>query len=331
MTRAVKSIFAAAMALCLLATLAAPAMAQGGIDVSVPGSVTLEVQEEYREDLAESTFAVDVYKIADVDASGVFTLTERFVSLAENEQWNGGVLGRWTRLQDLQTAVLELVLPESQDQDAEPLLPPDSTAEIPAAAALVPMDTLGLYLLMPEQVLTEEWEYSFSPVLLAVPSVPSEETPGGWIYEPAVTLKLERESRLTELVIDKTLAQYNATLGPTTFLFDVEAVKDGQTVYSNVVGLTFSAAGTQSVTVSGIPVGAQVTVTEAYTGGSYTPEGGRVQVDIERLPLAETDGAARVSFTNDYDNRRVPDQSVVNTFEFDGTGWEWRSSEEAGQ
>ena len=45
----------------------------------------------------------------------------------------------------------------------------------------------------------------------------------------------------------KTLDNYNAALGPVTLVFQIEGVDEhGETVYSNVLATTHSAAGTQS-------------------------------------------------------------------------------------
>ena len=136
-------------------------------------------------------------------------------------------------------------------------------------------------------------------------------------------MKGTRERRLTEIVIVKTLREYNQSLGETTFLFDVEAEIGGVNVFSQLVPLTFSGAGTQSVTVSGIPVGAHVTVTEVYSGASYEVVDG--QVDIPWLPLPdESNGMNRVPFTNTYTDRQNPDVSLVNTWVRQGEGWVWQ-------
>ena len=42
-----------------------------------------------------------------------------------------------------------------------------------------------------------------------------------------------------------------------------------EVVYSNVESITFTAAGQESVILDRIPAGAQVTVTEVYSGSSY--------------------------------------------------------------
>lgn len=359
MTRAVRSICAAALALCLLAP-AAPALALGAIDMTTPGSITLsaaDTQDGYREDLAQATMDVTVYRVATVNEYGAFTLTDDFLPLMDTQAaaaaWNGGILNSESQVKTLQAAALALVQPaapgeegaESAEPPAESALPAGKTYTAVAAVEGVialeddpetdAREDKGLFLVIPAQVETALWRYTFQEALLAVPSIQRGGQDGGqgedqWVYDVPVTLKAQRERRLTELVIDKSLSGYNATLGPATFLFEVTAQIDGKVVYDNVAGLTFDGSGSRSVTVSGIPVGAQVTVTEVYSGGSYTPSGGN-RVELGSLPPAETDGPSHAAFANDYDGRRVPDRSVINTFQFNGTGWQWQSSEEAGQ
>lgn len=339
MTRWSRRILTGAICVALIAALGVPAMASGGTDPSLPGHVTLTVTEEsgQREDLADTNVDVYVYKVASTDEklSGQFTLEPRFAALADNAQWNGGKLSGDTLMEDLQAAALEvlaaeasLAADESAEDEAVALPAPDETVTVAAAGGKIELAERGLYLLAPQSVSTARWDYTFSPILLAMPSV--DQVTEDWSYDLEVTMKPLRENRLTGIVISKTLQSYNATLGPTTFLFEIRATVDGELVYSNVASITFSGAGTQTTTVEGIPVGADVTVTEVYSGTSYTPVGGRVSVQIEDLPMPEDGGEyTRIPFTNDYNNRRVPDSAVTNTFVYNGTGWQWQGSQEA--
>lgn len=339
MTRWSRRILTGAICVALIAALGVPAMASGGTDPSLPGVVTLTVTDEsgQREDLASTNVDVFVYKVAGVDESesGLYTLEARFEALAENAQWNGGKLSGETLMEDLQAAALDVLAAEAslaasdESETDEAALPePDFKATVSAVGGEIELPEKGLYLLVPQSVATARWDYTFSPILLAMPSF--DQTTSSLSYAFDVTMKPLRESRLTGIVISKTLQSYNATLGPTTFLFEVKATVDGEVVYSNVAGLTFSGTGTQSTTVEGIPAGADVTVTEVYSGTSYTPVGGRVSVEIEDLPMPEDGGTyTRVPFTNDYNNLRVPDSAVTNTFVYNGTGWQWQGSQEA--
>lgn len=325
MTPRFKRILTAALSLALALSLGVPVFAAE--ENAAPAcSVTLNVTDEggQRQDLAETVLTVDVWKVATLEqAGGAFSLTEQFASLAANAQWNGGVLSASTAMQDLLDAALAVLA-------ADPEAAPDMQAQTQAVGGTIQLPGMGLYLLAPQDAQTSTWEYTFSSILLAVPAMDQES--GQFVYECDITMKPERDSRLAEIIIEKTLREYNATLGPTTFLFEVRGVLNGEVVYSNIVPLTFLGVGTQSVTVSGIPAGADVTVTEVYSGGSYDVVDGRVSVTVEDLPIPQ-DGVdpQRVAFTNDYNDRRTPDSSVTNTFTYNGTGWHWESNEEAGQ
>ena len=94
-----------------------------------------------------------------------------------------------------------------------------------------------------------------------------------WLYDPVIGLKAEREEQYGSLIIEKTLSSYNESLGSVDFVFQVEADKNGEAVRSTVERIRFNGAGTQSVVVDRIPVGAQVTVTEVYSGGGIRRKG----------------------------------------------------------
>ena len=131
-----------------------------------------------------------------------------------------------------------------------------------------------------------------------------------------------------ELTITKTLTRWHDA-GPATFVFQVEGVDDiGNTVYSNVTTLDFDAAGTRSVTLHGVPVGAKVTVTEVYSGSSYQLMTEKEQETVVLSPEAE--GApAGVSFTNDYDVTNEGGHGILNRYDAAETdvGYDWRFQE----
>ena len=97
---------------------------------------------------------------------------------------------------------------------------------------------------------SEHYRYTFLPVLVSIPGKEGAgEALGGntadagpWLYQMEVLLKSSRQDRYGSLEIVKTLQSYE-TKEPATFVFSVEAVKDGEVVYSNVVSFTFEEAG----------------------------------------------------------------------------------------
>ncbi len=342
MTRTKRAI-AMAAAMVLTLALAVPALALGEIDAAQPGSIIVKLQEgednaAFREDLADAKVGVQVYQVATVNRSGAFGLTDEFKDLQENEYWRGGILtnsadvGSDTQIVELLKAALALVQPAEPTEGeppAEPAVEPLLETEAAANGGKIELPegySQGLFLVIPEKAETALWAYEFNPALLAVPSIQRATAENGldgdrWQYQVPMYLKGDRERRLTDIVIEKSLPEYNATLGQTTFVFEVTADIDGDVVYRNVVSLTLGGPGTQSTTVSGIPVGAHVTVTEVHSGGSYEPKDGKVTVEIKELPMPAEGDYNRVPFTNTYTNERIPDGSVVNRYVYDGTGW----------
>lgn len=186
---------------------------------------------------------------------------------------------------------------------------------------------------------TARYEYAFAPYLIALPTKPVNEegesttdNPGPWIYDREIFLKGDRSQRYGDLLIRKTLRNYEeveGTIEPVTFVFHVTAELDGETVYDEVESLTFSGdAGTDSVTMTGIPATAQVTVREEYTGISYTQDvptdNGVVLDEIEADSVVEAD------FANVYNNNRTHGHGIKNRFVYNEAEneWEWHPDPE---
>lgn len=85
--------------------------------------------------------------------------------------------------------------------------------------------------------------------------------------------------------------------------------------------LTFSAAGNDSVTITKIPAGSHVKVTEVYSGASYELASAKSQeTDIIANPEKETEvefRPAEVSFINKHDGRTNGGYGVKNNFKLD--------------
>lgn len=177
-----------------------------------------------------------------------------------------------------------------------------------------------------------EYEYSFFPSLVSLPSTSDNldaegmnTSQGTWHYDAEGTLKPERAPRFGDLEITKTLNGYHTGTGA-AFVFDVEAVLDDAVVYSNVVSINFTESGTRTVTLTGvIPAGAVVTVTEIYSGTSYTVVG-----DSAKTVTVSAEELASVAFENEYNDNGNHGGSILNSFEFTpdpelpgGGEWSW--------
>lgn len=200
----------------------------------------------------------------------------------------------------------------------------------------------AMYLIMAEDVKATNYSYSFKPYLISVPTNGYADGVSGtgdeWIYEVKVGLKPEQEERYGRLRISKELTDFNSSLGAASFIFEVKAEKDNKVVYSDVVQLDFTGAGTKSVTIAPeagegvdvvgkIPAGSKVTVTEVYSGASYTADSG--EQTVETMQAYETEAnVAAVAFTNHYNGGINGGSSVVNHFAYteseNGNGGNWQ-------
>lgn len=175
---------------------------------------------------------------------------------------------------------------------------------------------------------SDEYVYTYLPELISLPGKEavdgtiSTANPGDWLYDASATLKPSQSLRFGSLEIVKTLTSYE-TSGPADFVFQVEAYKDetkAEVVYSNVVRLSFTGAGSQSTVLADvIPVGAYVEVTEVYSGASYSLVSEATATAV--IQAAET---AKVSFTNEYNSSGNQGGAVTNRFDYNSeSGWGW--------
>lgn len=177
---------------------------------------------------------------------------------------------------------------------------------------------------------SQRYEYAFTPQLLALPAKEAYEgeintaNPRPWVYGAEVYLKSGRSPRYGALEIVKTLRSYEAvegTIEPVTFVFRVVGRLDGEIVYNEVDSITFTEEGSGRTRLEGIPATAEVTVTEEYSGVSYTqtvpPNNGSV------VQIIAADGTAEAEFENVYDNHRTHGHGIRNRFVYDGEDQEW--------
>ena len=290
---------------------------------------------EFAEDAAAADVVIDLYKVADAKpVSGYDTYTYEFT-------------GDYT----------DLAISDDPDEEAWKALTQEA-AQIaldgktpvingaPAGEAIGDL-SCGLYLVIArgkdvadykvtvtgedgkESIATiamsNEYIYEFSPSLVSLPGKEADADgsintsgPGDWLYDFTVTMKCARELRYGSLEIVKTLSSYE-TKDPATFVFDVTAVLGDKVVYSDVVSLTFTEPGQKNMLIDKIPVGAQVTVTEIYSGSVYRPTS-----EVTRNTVIEADEVVSVTFTNTYDDENRGGGSITNHFEYDSeSGWGW--------
>ena len=169
-----------------------------------------------------------------------------------------------------------------------------------------------MYLVAAESVQSPSSIYTFTPYLLSLPNHYYQDGQKDiWVYDVTAGLKPGQEDRYGDLEIDKTLISYNASLGEATFVFSIEAEKDGKIVYSDVVSVVFDGTGTKSIVIRNLPAGAKVTVTEVYSGASYE----RTTEESQTVEIA-ADSIAKTAFENEYNHQMNGGTSVVNHFAY---------------
>ena len=296
---------------------------------------------EYLRAGEDSAIQVNLYRIADVDEGGHYRLLPDYAASdalqgleAADADTTAGQWSEWAA-----EAVRMAVGTVGEDGALEPpaggQLQSDGSAEIALqegkAAGAVEGLSVGLYLVDVEPVDTDGYRYRFIPYLVSLPnrSYRAQEAEGQdaggqeadeWIYGNEegkriyVGLKPEREDRYGDLVLEKKITAYSETFRGASFVFEVKAVKDDRVVYNDVVSLDFDSYGTESVRIEKIPAGAEVTVTEVYSGANYVPADGDY---TKSAVIVAGEEAARVSFENVYEGtNNGGNASVVNHFTY---------------
>lgn len=274
------------------------------------------------EDFEHMIIPVKVYKVADVNASAEFTSTAGFTDLDFNV-----VMDKKTN-----AATWEDLAKDAVEKLAN--VKPTKTGEIANGnPAVISGLDVGMYLIVPQETFNSDStrKYVFTPYLTALPSSDYTQTGVGsdeWQYDRTIYLKGEAQPQFGKLTINKTLQNYNETLGPTTSVFEIEGRDaQGNVVYTNVASVTHDGAGEQSVTLENIPAGIIVTVTEIYAGASYEIDGKNVQTTtiVSDAAAGTENPVVSVAFTNKYNGGNDSGYGLMNEFKAgDEEGvWEW--------
>lgn len=292
------------------------ARAANAIETDRKCSVSFSVSGESNElTAADTDIKVNLYKVADVDVSGNYTATKDFTGLnvsSVSADDKDAAASEWAdRAKEAQKMLKESVEP---------------TATVTLAKGIGSKDGLatGLYLVDTPEVVTTNYTYTFTPYLVSLPTNNYYSNGNDtWIYDltdtNAIGLKPEEHARYGDLKINKTLANHNATTGKkATFVFKIEITPLKGKTETRIESLDFEAAGDSSVTITKIPAGAKVKVTEVYSGASYKLTSANDQTaTIVATDRGSTNTPASVSFTNDIDDNMNGGYGVKNNFKLD--------------
>lgn len=296
------------------------AKAANAIDTDAECSIQFDIDGNSSE-LLSASIPVNLYKVASVDVSGNYTATGTFAKLDFSS----------VSADNLDTAAATW---SERAAEAKKLLKddtePTTTVTLTQGRGTATGLKTGLYLVDTPEVVTTNYTYTFTPYLVSLPTNNYYSNGNDtWIYDltkeynSAVGLKPEEHARYGDLKINKTLANHNATTGKkATFVFQIEITPLKGKTETRIESLDFEAAGDSSVTITKIPAGAKVNVTEVYSGASYK----LTSANDQKATIVATDrGAtnttpASVSFTNDIDNNMNGGYGVKNNFKLDENG-----------
>lgn len=296
------------------------AKAASAINTGQKCSIEFDISGNSSE-LLSASIPVKLYKVASVDESGNYTGIGAFSKLdlssvsADNLD---AAAATWAE----RAAEAKKLLKDDTE--------PTTTTLTQGRGTATGLDT-GLYLVDTPKVITPNYTYTFTPYLVSLPTNNYYSGNGAsddWIYDltkehnSAVGLKPEQHVRYGNLVINKELVDHNATFGNNaTFVFQIDITTLDNKKETRIEELTFSAAGSHSVTIEKIPAGSHVKVTEVYSGASYELASAKSQeTDIIANPEKETEvefRPAEVSFINKHDGRTNGGYGVKNNFKLD--------------
>ena len=233
MNRRVKILGACALTLAVtLSGLALPrAYAAKAVDVNKKCSIEFNLQNsvydaatenkdaEKAEDFAElNTLHVQVhlYRVADIKETGAYTETKGFEELKLDQISDKTTAEQWA---EKAAKARELI-----ESGVEPAA--ETAVTLENGKGKVSGLATGMYLIVADEVKSPYFTYSFKESLISLPNnYWYNSQSDDWIYnlteKNAVGLKPDREERKGDLVINKTLTSYNATVGGATFVFHV--------------------------------------------------------------------------------------------------------------
>ncbi len=290
------------------------------IEINVKGIGLKELSGE-DENVEALPITVNLYKVADISVEGEYFAAAGLETLDFSGLSNETTAEEWAALAELTKAEIEA--------DEMTITATGITAE-----GTVTINDLaaGLYLIDAQQVLSDYYQYDFTPYLISLPNNYYYSTEDDtWVYEltgeKAVGLKPEKTDRYGDLIINKELDVYNETLGGANFVFQIEGTKtdidtgDVKVVYSDVVSMVFDGYGFDSIKIEHIPAGSEIVVTEVYSGASYelTSEG-------TQTVIIEVEETAEVGFSNTFNGQLNGGTGLVNSFAYNSENGEWTHS-----
>lgn len=295
-----------------------------GIETDRECSIEVIAAHDEFSELQNLPITVKLYKVADIAVNGEYTPTEAFQSIDFSDVDSDTVAAVWE-----EKAALAKEVADTEEVTA------DAEAVSEEGKALFEAMPTGMYLVDAQPAESDYNTYEFKPYLISLPNNYYYGTGNDeWVYDltgdHAIGLKPEKSDLYGDLIINKTLEVFNATNEGANFVFQVEATKtdvdteEVRVVYSNVVSMTFDGTGTDSVKIEKIPAGADVVVTEVYSGANY-----ELTTDAEASTIIIANSEVEVDFSNTHNGGQNGGTGLVNTFTYNDGEWTHSATEDS--
>lgn len=210
------------------------------IDFSNEAVLTIALPENTYAELETNDINISLYKVADVDKTGAYTACEAFDTVFIEENINDKTTASdWREMAE-----------KCAKSVSTQMKPVNATigAEKDRATVTFTGEEFGMYLMIVQDVNTEQYKYSFEPSLVAVPGnnyyLNGDDS---WIYgtdssKPLqAVLKPEYEDALGNLVIRKELKSFNESLSKSLSEEGKKVIKDISFVYKVTAYKDYSA------------------------------------------------------------------------------------------
>lgn len=300
---------------CVLALSGTGALETRAADaVNVDAECTLTVKTGNLSGMAGDTYTdeqiiVSLYRVAAIDESGDYTVVDRFEEL----QSDLSAIDDKTSAEDW-----EQMAQDARTQVKNNKITFDKKDSASGGNVVFSGLETGLYLVETENVVTDNYVYTFKPFLISLPNNYYYTTNNdSWVYVTDMELKPEEHVRYGQLEIKKHLTEMNGMpINSATFVFQVDIVSPKGETDQRIASVTVDKSGTESAYVNQIPAGSEVKVTEIYSGAGYESAGSSVW-EGKNFPANDEYGNGPVvaaEFTNQPDGTTTGGDGIENNF-----------------
>lgn len=350
-TKAKKRLGAALLAACLLVALAFGGVSAYAANAGTgPNTLTVNVQSDSGGDVAKADavnadVVVNVYRIGSAEYISSYDTydyafdVDPFTGLKSLYTPASMTGAKW---QELANEAAKLV------KKATPV-----ASNVAVGEEITGLEN-GLYLVVAPTAFSNYYEYTFNPTIVSLPTkeplkdssgqpikdadgypiVASSQQYGGWINKAEIQLKPEPEPLYGSLLIDKQVQKVSGNVEPATFVFHVTGKTLEGEDFERYGSVYYTGGPSAPTTITHIPAGSVVTVSESYEGARYKLVKGDDEpktIVAERIVEAEGSSTpmAKAVFVNEPDGTTESGHGIENNFRLDKEGdgeqaWDWR-------